>query len=129
MQEQLIFQDIRKHYREDKSTELYQAMQNSHAKIRQLAQENTETAIERNIKDHDSKAYPRFFKVGVMVLLQVKNFLNKNQKLVEGYKGPYIFTKISDNNTATIKMKHGTKEYNYNKQMFKLFHQEKFPEK
>ena len=87
-------------------------MQNSHDRIRQLAQENTETAIERNIKDHDSKAYPRFFKIGDMVLLQVKNFLNKNQKLAEGYKGPYIITKISDNNTATIKMLHGTKEYN-----------------
>ena len=67
-------------------------------------------AIERNIKDHNNTAYPRFSKVGDMVLLQVKNFLNKNKKLAEGYKGPYIITKISDNNTATIKMPHGTKE-------------------
>ena len=43
------FQDNRKHYGEDKSTELYQAMQSSHDKIRQLAQENTETAIEINM--------------------------------------------------------------------------------
>ena len=75
-----------------------------------MVQENTETAIERNIKDHNNTAYPRFSKVGDMVLLQVKNFLNKNKKLAEGYKGPYIITKISDNNIATIKMPHGTKE-------------------
>ena len=99
-------------------------MQNSHDRIRQLAQENTETAIERNIKDHDNKAFPRFFKVGDMVLIQVKNFLGKNQKLAENYKGPYIITKMN-NNTATIKMPHGTKEYNYNTQMFKLIHQGK----
>ena len=86
-------------------------------------------AIERNTKDHDNKAYPRYFKVGDMVLKQVKNFFNKNQKLAEGYKGPFIITKITDNNTAKIKMPHGTKEYNYTTQMFKLFHQEKKLEK
>ena len=84
-------------------------MQNSHDRTRQLAKENTETAIERNIKDHDNKAYPSFFKVGDMVLLQVINLLNKNQKLAECFKGPHIITKISDNNTATIKMPLGTK--------------------
>ena len=33
-----------------------------------------------------------------------------------------MITRISDNNTATVKTPHGVKEYNYNTQMFKLFH-------
>ena len=47
-----------------------------------------------------------------MVLLEVKDFLHKNKKLAEIYKGPYIITKVSENNTATIKKMHGIKEYN-----------------
>lgn len=56
------------------------------------------------------------------MLLEVKDFLHKNKKLAKIYKGPYVITRISDNNTATVKTPHGVKEYNYNTQMFKLFH-------
>ena len=42
--------------------------------------------------------------------------------MAEIYKGPYIITRVSDNNTATVKTPHGAKEYNYNTQMFKLYH-------
>ena len=56
------------------------------------------------------------------MLLEVKDFLHKNIKLAGIYKGPYIITRVSDNNTATIKTLHGAKEFNYNTQMFKLFH-------
>ena len=87
-----------------------------------MAREHTETAITRNISDHDKKAFPRKFKIGDMVLLEVKDFLHKNRKLAEIYKGPYIITRVSDNNTATVKTPHGAKEYNYNTQMFKLYH-------
>ena len=55
-------------------------MQQSHETIRQIAREHTETAINQNISDHDRKAFPRVFKVGDMILLEVKNFLNKNHK-------------------------------------------------
>ena len=41
------------------------------------------------------------------------------------YKGPYIITRFSENYLATIRTPHGTKVYNYNTQMFKLFHPEK----
>ena len=59
------------------------------------------------------------------MLLEVKDFLHKNKKLAQIYKGPYVITRISDNNTATVKTPHGVKEYNYNTQMFKLFHPKK----
>ena len=97
-------------------------MQASHENLRKVAREHTETAISRNISDHDKKAFPRKFKVGDMILLEVKDFLHKNKKLAEIYKGPYIITRVSDNNTATVKTPHGAKEYNYNTQMFKLYH-------
>ena len=119
------FQDNAKHYGEDKSTELFQTMQASHEDIRKVAREHTEEAIKRNVSDHNKKAFPRKFKIGDLVLLEVKNFLHKNRKLAEIYKGPYIITRVSDNNTATIKTPHGAKEYNYNTQMFKLFHPKK----
>ena len=47
------FEDIRKHYGEDKSTELFQTMQASHEGIRKVVREHTETAIERNVSDHN----------------------------------------------------------------------------
>ena len=100
-------------------------MQASHEKLREVAREHTEKAIKRNVSDHDKKAFPRKFKLGDLVLLEVKDFLHKNKKLAEIYKGPYVITRISDNNTATVKTPHGVKEYNYNTQMFKLFHPKK----
>ena len=36
-----------------------------------------------------------------------------------------MITRISYNNTATVKTPHGVKEYNYNTKMFKLFHPKK----
>ena len=100
-------------------------MQTSHEKLREVAKQHTEQAIKRNVSDHDRKAFPRKFKLGDLVLLEVKDFLHKNKKLAEIYKGPYVITRISDNNTATVKTPHGVKEYNYNTKMFKLFHPKK----
>ena len=100
-------------------------MQASHEDLRKVGREHTEKAIKRNVSDHDKKAFPRKFKIGDWVLLEVKDFLHKNRKFAEIYKGPYVITRISDNNTATIKALHGAKEYNYNTQMFKLFYPKK----
>ena len=119
------FQENTKHYGEEKGTELFQTMQTSHQKLREVARQHTEQAIKRNVSDHDKKAFPRKFKLGDLVLLEVKDFLHKNKKLAEIYKGPYVITRISDNNTATVKTPHGVKEYNYNTKMFKLFHPKK----
>ena len=82
-------------------------MQTSHEKLREVAREHTEKAIKRNVSDHDKKAFPRKFKLGDLVLLEVKDFLHKNKKLAKIYKGPYVITRISDNNTATVKTRHG----------------------
>ena len=100
-------------------------MQTSHENLRKVAREHNETAIKRNVRDHDKKAFPRKFKIGDLVLLEVKDFLHKNKKLAENYKEPYVITRVSDNNTATVKTPHGVKEYNYNTKMFKLFHPKK----
>ena len=63
------------------------------------------------------------------MLLEVKDFLHKNKKFAENYKGPFIITRVSENNMATIKTPHGTMEYNYNIQIFNLFHPKKEEEK
>ena len=85
-------------------------MQASHENLRKVAREHTERAIKRNLSNHNKKAFPRKFKIGDMVHLEVKDFLHKNKKLAEIYKGPYIITRVSDNNTATVKTPHGVKE-------------------
>ena len=86
-------------------------MQKNQKNISQLAKERTGKAKARSDKDHYKKAFPRKFKVGYMVLLNVKVFLHKNkQKLEEVYKGPFTITRVSKNKMATIKTPHRTKE-------------------
>ena len=80
-------------YGENTSTELYQPMQLSHNTYRQLTDKNAEKSISENVKQHNKKANPRSFKVGDLVLLEQRNFLGKNRKLSEIYKGPYIVVK------------------------------------
>ena len=59
-------------------------MQTSHEDIiRKVAREHTEETIKRNVSDHNKKAFPKKFKVGDLVLLEVKDFLYKNRKLAE----------------------------------------------
>ena len=55
-------------------------MQTSHEKLREVARQHTEQAIKRNVSDHDKKAFPRKFKLGDLVLLEVKDFLHKSKK-------------------------------------------------
>ena len=118
--------DIRKMYGEDLSAELYQRMQAGHQTSRTLAGEFMKTAGEKSKMDHDKKAFPRAFKNGDLILLEEKNFKNKNAKLAEKYKGPYIIVKMNDENkTAIIKKPHGVKEMLYNTDMFKKYLQPK----
>ena len=112
----------RRQYGEETGTELFQRMETSHESMRQLAREHTDVAIKRNVQDHDKKANPRSFKVGDTVLIQVKDFLTKNKKLAESFKGPFLITRVSPNNTATIRSKTGKKEYNYNTDMLKMYY-------
>ena len=115
------FSEDRRRYGEDLSTELYQRMQLSHDTYRQLAKENNEKAIEENTEAHNKKAYPRSFQVGDKVLLMVKDFLGKNRKLSEIWKGPYVIVKVHSNDTVVIRTLHGTKEYLYNTILLKKF--------
>jgi hypothetical protein len=112
----------RRQYGEETGTELFQRMETSHESMRQLAREHTDVAIKRNMQDHDKKANPRSFKVGDTVLIQVKDFLTKNKKLAESFKGPFLVTRVSPNNTATIRSRTGKKEYNYNTDMLKMYY-------
>ena len=63
-------------------------MQTSHEKLREVAREHTEEAIKRNVSDHDKKAFPRKFKLGDLVLLEVKDFLHKNKKTGQNLQRP-----------------------------------------
>ena len=100
MEPRTIELNARTQYGENLSTELYQRMQQNHEQSGQLAREYADTAIDRNTEDHNKKANPREFKEGDWVLLEMKNFLSKNRKLSEIYKGPYIIVKINANNTG-----------------------------
>ena len=117
------FSEQRPRYRENVSTELYQRMQLSHDTNQQLAHENAEKPISENVKQHNKKAKPRSFKVGDLVLLEQSDFLDKNKKLSEIYKGPLIVTKVKPNNTVGVKTRTDSKKYMYNTMLLKL-HQE-----
>ncbi len=55
MEPRTIEFNARTQYGEDHITELYQRMQHSHEKYRQLAREHADEAIDRNTKDHNKK--------------------------------------------------------------------------
>ena len=117
--------NARRQYGEDLSTELFQRMEYSHEALRELARQCTGEAIDRNVRDHDKTAHPRTFKVGDMVLIAVKDFLGKNKKLANIFKGPFLITRVSPHNTVTLRHPTGKREYNYNTDMLKLFYSEK----
>jgi transposase InsO family protein len=121
------FSEQRPRYGENTSTELYQRMQLSHNTYRQLAHQNAEKSISDNVMQHNKKANPRSFKVGDLVLLEQRNFLGKNRKLSEIYKGPYIVVKVNPNNTVVVKTRTGSKEYLYNTMLLKLYKEAPIP--
>ena len=88
-----------------------------------------EEAVERSVADHDKKAFQRKNPVGDKVLLKVKNLPNKNAKLAEKWKGPFVITKVYAYNTVVIKYLNGTKEYLHNTEMLKMFNEAQQEEK
>ena len=76
-------------------------MKTAHNVSRELATSHMEEAGERSVVDHDKKAFPREYQVGDKVLLKVKNFLDKNAKLAEKWKGPFVITKSSHQKKLT----------------------------
>ena len=65
--------------------------------------------------------------MGDLVLLEQRNFLGKNKKLSEIYKGPYIVVKVNPNNTVIVKTRTGSKEYLYNTMLLKLYKEAPIP--
>ena len=61
------------------------------------------------------------FKLDDLVLLEKYDFLGKNRKLSDIYKGPYIVVKFNSNNTLVVKTRAGSKEYIYNTMLLKLY--------
>jgi hypothetical protein len=53
---------------------------------------------------------PIEFKEGELVLLNIHNFLGKNRKLAETFKGPFVVTKVNNNGTIKMKTKYGQHE-------------------
>ena len=97
--------DLRKQYGEDFGTELYQRMQICHQIAKETARENNDEAIEKSVQYYNSKVKPITFQEGELVLLKVQNFLGKNKKLAETFKGPYTVSKVNPNGTIRIKTK------------------------
>ena len=97
--------DLRKQYGEDFGTELYQRMQICHQMAKETARENNDEAIEKSVEYYNSKVKPILFKEGELVLLKVQNFLGKNKKLAETFKGPYTVSKVNENGTVRIRTK------------------------
>ena len=83
--------------------------------------QNAEKSISENVKPHNKKANPRSFKVGELVFLEQRNFLGKNKKLAEIYKGQNILVKVNPNNMVVVKMRKGSKEYMFNTMLLKLY--------
>ena len=94
-------------YGEDFGTELYQRMKFCHQTAKETARENNDEAIEKSVTYYNTKVKPMEFQEGELVLLKVHNFLGKNRKLAETFKGPFIVTKVNENGTIKIKTKYG----------------------
>jgi hypothetical protein len=70
---------------------------------------NYET-ITRSVEYYKSTVRTIEFAVNKWVLHKVQNFLGKNRKLAEAFKGPFVITKLFDNGTVQMKTKHGKHE-------------------
>jgi hypothetical protein len=73
---------------------------------REIVRKANDEDIEKSVEYYNSKVKPVQFKVNECVLLKVQNFLSKNRKLVETFKGTNVITKIFDNGTVQIRTKY-----------------------
>ena len=89
---------------------MFQRLQVCQELAKRLARDNNDESIEKSTENYNKKVKPVEFKEGEWVLLKVQNFLNKNKKLAETYKGPFCISKVHSNGTAPIKQssKHDT---------------------
>ena len=98
--------DLRKFYGEDMGTDMFQRLQICQDLTRKVASENNDTSIEDSTKYFNSKVKQVVFQENDWVLLKEHNFLHKNRKIAETFKGPFKVTKVHENGTALIRGKH-----------------------
>jgi hypothetical protein len=77
---------------------------------KETARENNDEAIKKSVDYYNTKVKVVEFKEGELVLLKIHNFLGKNRKLAETFKGPFVITKVNDNGTIKIRTKYGQHE-------------------
>ncbi len=77
---------------------------------KETARENNDEAIKKSVSYYNTKVKPIKFKERELVLLKIHNFLGKNRKLEDTFKGPFVVTKINDKGTIRIKTKYGQHE-------------------
>ena len=96
---------------------------------KETARENNERAIEKSVSYYNSKVKPITFQVDEWVLLKVQNFLGKNRKLAETFKGPYQITKVNENGMVKMKTKFGKHEQLVNQNLLVKYKQARQEEK
>ena len=92
-------------YGEDLGTEMFQRLQICQQLARKEASENNDTSIKDSSKYFNSKVKQVVSQENDWVLLKEHNFLYKNKKLAETFKGPFRITKVHQNGTALIRGK------------------------
>ena len=71
-----------------------------------MATSHNDEDIEKSLEYYNSKVRPIRFQEGDLVLLKIHNFLGKNRKLAETFKGPFIVLKVNENSAVKIKTKY-----------------------
>ena len=69
---------------------------------KETARENKPEAIEKSATYNNTKVKFLEFQEGELVLFKVHNFLGKNRKLSDTFKGPYITTTVNENGTIRM---------------------------
>ena len=81
---------------------MFQRLQICQQLARKIASENNDASIEESTKYFNSKVKQVLFQENDWVLLKEHNFLHKNKKIAETFKGPFKITKMNQNGTALI---------------------------
>ena len=67
-----------------------------------MARSHNDEAIEKSVDYYNSKVKLVTFEEEELVLLKIHNFLGKNKKLVETFRGPFIVVKMNENGTVIM---------------------------
>ena len=84
-------------------TEMFRRLQICQQLARKIAGENNDQSIENSTDYFNSKVKPVKFEVDDWVLMKEHNFLHKNRKIAETFKGPFRVTQVNENGTVLIR--------------------------